>query len=97
MSDVINLLTETVTEDIYGNQNITTVPKEVYCEVRSISSNEFFNAGEAGHKPAFRFDVFFDDYANEQRVEYRNVTYYIYRTYLRGDVMELYAEERVGI
>lgn len=97
MSDVINLLTETVTEDIYGNQNITTVPKEVFCEVRSISSNEFFNAGEAGHKPAFRFDVFFDDYENEQRVEYRSVTYYIYRTYLRGDVMELYAEERVGI
>lgn len=97
MSDVISLLEETIVEDIYGNQNVTTVPNEVYCEVNSVSSNEFFNAGEAGHKPAFRFDVFMGDYNGEQRVEYKDVTYYIYRTYLRGDTYELYAEERVGI
>ena len=97
MRDVITLLTDTVVTDVYGNQNLTSTDKQVYCEVNSISSNEFFNAGEAGHKPAFRFDVFMGDYNGEQRVEYKGVTYYIYRTYLRGDTYELYAEERVGI
>ncbi len=90
-------MTDTVVADVYGNQNVTSVEKQVFAEVMSISSNEFFNAGEAGHKPAFRFDVFFGDYANEQRVKYKDKTYYIYRTYLRGDIYELYCEERVGI
>jgi len=97
MSDVITLLTDTVVTDVYGNQNLTATEKQVYCEVNSISSNEFFNAGEAGHKPAFRFDVFQGDYEGEQRVEYKEKLYYIYRTYLYGDTMELYAEERIGI
>lgn len=97
MRDVMNLLTETITSDEYGNQIVSTEEKEVYVQVESVSASEFFNAGESGHRPAFRFDVFQGDYDGQQRCEYDGRIYYIYRTYLRGCVMELYAEERVGI
>lgn len=97
MSDTIKLMSDLVTEDEYGNQIQSTDSTEVFAEVMSVSASEFFNAGEAGHKPAFRFDVFFGDYNGEQRVEYKDEVYYIYRTYLRGDIFELYAERRVGL
>lgn len=97
MREVLDLLTETITEDIYGNQVVNETKTEVYCEVMSVSASEFFNAGESGHRPALRFDVFHGDYDGQQRCEYDGRKYYIYRTFLRGDVMELYTEERVGV
>lgn len=97
MSDVIQLLTETYTQDEYGNELATTTTKEVFAEVKSITQSEFFKAGETGHRPAFRFDVFQGDYANEKLCTYKDAEYYIYRAFLRGDTYELYAEERGGV
>ena len=97
MSDVLTLVAETFTTDAYGNQVASETEKEVYCEVYSISKNEFFSAGREGHRPSFRFDVFFGDYSGEQIAEYNGTRYYIYRTYRNNDTMELYAEMRVGV
>ena len=97
MSDVLTLISETFTADDYGNQVATETENEVFCEVYSPSQNEFFSAGREGHRPSFRFDVFFGDYNDEQLVEYDGKRYYIYRTYRRDDTMELYAEMRVGV
>ena len=97
MSDVIQLLTETYTLDEYGNELATTTTKKVFAEVKSITQSEFFKAGETGHRPAFRFDVFQGDYANEKLCTYKDAEYYIYRAFLRGDTYELYAEERGGV
>lgn len=97
MSDVLNLITETFTQDDYGNDVAQETKTEVFCEVYSISQNEFFSAGREGHRPSFRFDIFFDDYNGEKIVEYNGKRYLIYRTYQRDDTMELYAEMRVGI
>lgn len=97
MSDVLTLVSETFQTDDYGNQVATETETDVYCEVYSISQNEFFSAGREGHRPSFRFDVFFGDYSGEQIVEYNSTRYYIYRTYRRDDTMELYAEMRVGV
>lgn len=97
MSDVLKLITESFITDKYGNQVATETKKEVFCEVYSISQNEFFSAGKEGFRPSFRFDIFFDDYEGEQIVEYNGKRYFIYRTYQRDDTMELYVEMRVGI
>lgn len=97
MSDVIYLLTEAYTTDIYGNQNATITEKQVFAEVKSITQNEFFRAGETGHRPVYRFDVFQGDYNNEKLCTYKGAEYYIYRAFLRGDTYELYAEERGGV
>lgn len=97
MSDVLKLITETFTQDAYGNDVAQETKTEVFCEVYSISQNEFFSAGKEGFRPSFRFDIFFDDYEGEQIVEYNGKRYFIYRTYQRDDTMELYVEMRVGI
>lgn len=97
MSDVIRLISERFTTDKYGNEKAEETKRKVYCEVRSISRNEFFDAGKAGHRPAFRFDVFFGDYEDEQIVEYECKRYYVYRTYQDRDTVELYTEMRIGV
>ena len=97
MSDIIALLAETITTDAYGNQIATMSDNEVFCEVNSISQSEYFAGGQTGHRPVFRFDVFFGDYNNEKVVEYKDQTYYIYRVYRNNDICELYAEERGGV
>lgn len=97
MSDVLKLITESFTTDRYGNEVATETKTEVFCEVYSISQNEFFSAGKEGFRPSFRFDVFFDDYDDQQIVEYNGKRYSVYRTYRNNDTMELYAEMRVGV
>ena len=97
MSDVLNLITESFDTDKYGNEVATETQTEVFCEVNSITQNEFFAAGKEGFRPSFRFDVFFGDYNDEQILEYDGKRYFIYRTYRRDDTMELYTEMRVGV
>lgn len=72
-------------------------PREVMCQVDSITRAEFFEAGRNGLNPEFKFRMFFGDYHGERVVEYHGLRYSIYRTYHgRGDVIELYAERRGG-
>ena len=97
MSDVLNLVSETFATDDYGNQVAQETKNEVFCEVYSPTQNEFYSAGREGHRPSFRFDVFFGDYNGEEIVEYDGKRYLVYRTYQRDDTMELYVEMRVGV
>ena len=97
MSDVITLIEETFSADSYGNQKSTELTSDVFCEVRSVSASEYFAGGETGHRPVFRFDVFFGDYNGQRQVEYHEKRYYIYRVYQNNDICELYAEERGGV
>jgi len=95
--DVITLYREVRTQDEYGRwMEGTPVRREVYARVLSISRQEFFDAGQNGLKPAYRFDVFAGDYQGEAVVEYHGATYSIYRTYEAGDYMEMYAERKGG-
>lgn len=96
MYDVLNLIAQSVTTDDYQRETITETSKQVYCEVFSISQNEFFAAADTELNPEYRFNVFFGDYNGESIVEYQNKRYAIYRTFRSGDYMELYAERKVG-
>ena len=96
-SDVINLLGETKTQDDCGVWRTTTTKRQVYCQVNSVTAQEFFEGGRNGLNPSFRMDVFSGDYEGETLIEYRGDTYAIYRTYVRKDDMtELYVERKGG-
>ena len=97
-SDVIELIPVTYTKDTAGIQRATEgEPREVMCQVDSVTRNEFFEGGRNGLNPEFVFRVFFGDYEGERLVEYRGKRYSIYRTYHgRNDMMELYAERKGG-
>lgn len=97
-SDVIKLIPVTYAKDANGILRATEgEPREVMCQVDSVSRNEFFEGGRNGLNPEFVFRVFFGDYEGERLVEYRDKRYSIYRTYHgRNDMMELYAERKGG-
>lgn len=96
MTDVLTLITQTISTDTYGNEVATESKKTVYCEVASITQTEFYAAANTEIQPDFKFTVFFGDYDGQVVVEYNNVRYTIYRTYRAGDYMELYAERKIG-
>lgn len=96
-SDVIKLVTETWTKDKYGIAQRTVTKKEVFCNVTSVSAEEFFEGGRNGLNPEFRFTMFFGDYDGQTMVEYNGETYGVYRTYReRNDMIELYVSRKGG-
>lgn len=97
MTDVILLITQSVTLDQYGNEEITETEKQVFCEVDSITQSEFYQAANTELNPEYKFTVFFGDYDNEPIVKYKGERYAIYRTYRTDDYLELYAERKIGV
>lgn len=97
-SDIIGLISVTYSVDQYGVQKATEEePRQVMCQVDSVTQTEFFEGGRNGLNPEFVFRVFFADYENERLVEYNGSKYTIYRTYYRrDDTVELYAERKGG-
>lgn len=96
MSDILTLISQTITTDAYGNEVVQETETSVFCEVNSISQNEFFAAADTELNPEYRFTVFFGDYNGEDVVKYNGNRYAIYRTYRTGDDLELYVERKIG-
>ncbi len=96
MTDVIKLVSQTVTTDTLGNETANETARQVFCEVDSIGQNEFYAAANAELNPEYRFTVFFGDYQGEKIVLYKDVRYAVYRTYRNGDDLEIYVERKIG-
>lgn len=96
MTDVITLITQTITTDKYGNEVATETERTVYCEVDSISQTEFYAAANTELNPEYRFTIFFGDYEGESLVKFNGARYSVYRTYRTGDDLELYTERKIG-
>lgn len=97
MTDVITLVTQTITTDKYGNEVATETEKTVFCEVDSISQTEFYAAATTELNPEYKFTIFFGDYEGEEVVVFNGARYSVYRTYRTGDNLELYAERKIGV
>lgn len=98
-SDVIYLLTPrpTVTS-ANGVKTKGYTERLVYCQVLSVSRNEFFEAGRNGLNPEYEFVMFSGDYKGERLVKYHDQTFAIYRTYRRrDDNIELYVQREGGV
>lgn len=74
----------------------TEILKEVFAEKRSISQQEFFNAGQTDIKPTKCFVIYSHEYNDERFLIYENKKYSIYRTYEKEEDIELYCEVRTG-
>lgn len=98
-SDVITLLSHEWGQDNKGIwHDFGEIRRQVFCQVDSVSRAEFFAAGQIGIKPEYKFTVFFGDYNDEERLEYKGKVYAVYRTYhARNDDLELYAKLEVGV
>ena len=97
-SSVITLIGETRTQDSIRQWISTETPRQVYCDVRSVTREEWFEAGRNGLQPVYVFVMFEPDYQGEKIVEYNGKRYGIYRTYRgRNEQIFLYAEEKGGL
>lgn len=96
-SQVITLISEAKTQDANGVWQTTTTTRDVFCQVDSVTRQEFFEAGRNGLNPEYRFTLFFGDYEGERTVSYNGNTYGVYRVYQgRTDTLELYVERKGG-
>lgn len=97
-SDVIYLIKETYHMDDHNQPIPEKTKRHVYCNAKSITRTELFDAGQNGHRASWMFEMFFYDYDDEKLVEYNGKRYGVYRTYRPSDdTMELYVEEKGGI
>ncbi|PEL13786.1 phage head closure protein [Bacillus sp. AFS017336] len=97
-NDILLFPTITTTKDELGqlieNEDFS---RQVYCEKKSVTQNEFFQAGQNGIKSSCVLVVHLFEYQDETKVKFRNKIYSIYRTYERPDeTIELYVEVRSG-
>ncbi|MFA2810172.1 phage head closure protein [Bacillus mycoides] len=98
MNDILLFPAVTTTKDELGQVEVSgDFTRQVFCEKKSVSQNEFFQAGQNGFKPKCVLIVYTLDYQEEQKVKYREKEYSIYRTYERDDEkIELYCEVKTG-
>ena len=97
-SSTIYLIKESYHMDDHNQPIPKEEKREVYCNVRSITRTELFEAGQNGHRASYMFEMFFYDYEDEKLVEYDGKRYAVYRTYHpENDTIEVYVEEKGGI
>ena len=98
-SDVINLIKESPVQSPDYTWTSQETSQEVFCDVRSITRTEWFEAGRNGiEHPEFLFVMYRDEYDGQKVVEYRGQRYGVYRTYVaKNDRIELYVEAKGGL
>lgn len=79
-----------------GIPTATETSRTVYAHVESISRSEWYEAGNAGFKPEFRFRLPRSSYAGELALNFGGVRYSIYRTFTEKGEIELYAQKATG-
>lgn len=97
-SDIIKLISSSWVKDANGVNRKAETSRQVFCNVRSVTQSEFYQAAQMGIKPEYRFIMFKYDYQNEMIIEYNGVRYSVYRTYFaEDDLIELNAQKAAGI
>ena len=97
MNDIVDLILDVFKDDIGVKIKTGEIRETVYCTVKSIGSQEFDKASARGLKPQYCFEIFKFDYHGQSNLEYNNIPLRVYRTYIKGDLIELYTESGVGL
>lgn len=72
---------------------------QIFVSLSSVSRSEFYQAGANGLSPEYVLKTASVNYSGETELEYNDVRYSIYRTYLtpETDEIELYIQKKVGV
>lgn len=97
LDEQLTLVSETWTKDAYGIQRKSETTQEIFCNVSSIGSGEYYTAAQTGLHPQYRFIVLAAEYNGQTLLRYKSEDLSVYRTYRRSmDYVELYTEKRQG-
>lgn len=95
--DEITLIKELYKEDEIGNQIRDEVRTTVFCDKKSVTRSEFYNASTTGMKPSIVFVVHLYEYNDEVKIEYEGQVYNVIRTYIKNmDEVELTCERVIS-
>lgn len=97
-SNVIQLIKIESVDDELGQKIPVEVPRDVFCDIASVSGRENLEAGKIGLKPEYKITMFLYDYEGEKIVKLKGTKYSVYRTYLgKSETIELYLEKKAGL
>ena len=97
-SNILQLIKIKSEPDELGQQVPVEVPRDVFCDIASVSGKENLEAGKIGLKPELKITMFLYDYEGEKIVRLKDTKYSVYRTYLgKSETIELYLEKKVGL
>lgn len=97
-TSLITLYTVTQQQGPLGEFRSVTIPMAVPCEIRSITRQEWTQAGQRGFAPVLTAIVFTGNYSGQTRAKVGDRMYAIYRTYDRDDeTTELYLQYETGV
>lgn len=93
MTDILTLIQRTPARDDQGDPALLETRRDVFCGVRSIGQQEFYQASATDFHPELKL-VMADylDYRDERLVEYNGIRYSVIRTYRAGQELELTVE-----
>lgn len=97
--DIAYLIKEKTTgTDSDGNETIERTSRMVFCRVRSVSRDEYYDAATDDLKPEVMITISHRiDYDSEKLVEFNGEYYDVIRTYWREDEVELTLQKSIGI
>lgn len=91
------LVKKTYIPDAIGNEIEATIERVVFCEVKSISRTEFYQAAQANLKPRAAFIIYGFEYDNEDTVIYNGIKYKVIKSYkINENDLELTCEKVIG-
>ncbi len=87
---------ESYSIDAEGNEKPAISPKTVIGAKKSVYANDFFQAGQLNIKPFCMVEIYAAEYNGAKTVLLGGRRLTVYRTYEKGDRLELYLAERTG-
>lgn len=97
-SNVIQLIKIESQDDSLGQKIPVEIPRDVFCNIESISGTEWREVGQIGLHPEIKVTMFVYDYEGELIVKLNGMKYSVYRTYLgKNETIELYLEKKAGV
>lgn len=97
MDAVAYLLSPTYEQDEKKNFIAKEEEIEILCQITSVRQSEFFEAGKSGISAQLVVLTPTINYGGEKKIRIDKKVYGIYRTYEKGDMIELYCEEKGGL
>ena len=83
--------------DTLGKPNKTFEKKEVFCNVKGVKRNEFYQAQAQGYRPELCVEIREADYEREGHFEYDERMYRVIRTYpVKNECIELICQSLVN-
>lgn len=96
-TDELILIKNTFENDSIGNQIEKNEESIVFCEVKSISRTEFYQAAQSGMKPGAAFIIYGFEYDNQEFVRHNGIKYKVIKTYkINDNDLELTCEKVIG-